>query len=113
MFFRFRYTTCKHPGSTLDAKVLKDSNLYSNFEKVLPPLSYNINGAKIPCVILGDPAYPLLSWLIKPFKGNVTPEEESFNVYLSRGRVVVESAFGRLKERLRCLQKRMDIDITY
>ena len=39
-------------------------------------------------------------------------EEESFNVYLSSGRMVIECAFGRLKGRFLKLQKRMDLDAS-
>ena len=50
-------------------------------------------------MILGDPAYPLLPWLMKGYVGSLAQEQESFNVYLSSSRMVVERAFGRLKSR--------------
>jgi hypothetical protein len=113
VIFRFRYITCQHSGCTHDATVLKDSNLYQHADNLLPKRWINITDTTIPCLTLGDPAYPFLPWLLKGYKGTLSEEEESFNVDHSRGRVVVENAFGRLKARFRCLLKRIDIHYTF
>lgn len=100
----------KLPGSTHDATVFKESGLYKYSSQVIPTSSSVVNGLQTPLMLIGDPAYPLLPWLMKPYTGCLDPEEESFNCYLSSARIVVENAFGRLKGRWRCLLKRMDVD---
>ncbi|KAF0047507.1 hypothetical protein F2P81_001140 [Scophthalmus maximus] len=57
---------------------------------------------------IGDPAYPLQDWLMKPFSdtGRLTPEQHNYR--LSSALSVVEMCFGRLKGRWRCLIKRYD-----
>lgn len=74
-----------------------------------------VHGVKVPYLIVGDPAYPLSPWLIKnyPFTAGITKEQDSFNAYLNRGRVVVEMAFGHLKGRWRRLSKTMEVEVNF
>ena len=69
-----------------------------------------INGVEIPLLILGDPAYPLFPWMMKPFadNGHLTADEHHYNYPQSRERMVVENTFGHLKGWWCLLLKRMD-----
>ena len=103
------------PGRVHDARVFSNSTLYRRGQSgvLFTDLKDNIAGRDISPVLLGDPAYPLLPWLMKAFpdNGHLTRQQKTFNYCLSRARVVVEHCFGRLKGRWRCLQKRLDVQI--
>ena len=69
-----------------------------------------LSGTKIRPLIAGDSAYPLTSWLIKPFQDrvNIPREENKFNTKLSALRSVVERVFGVLKGRWRIVMKKIE-----
>ena len=60
------------PGRVHDARVFANSTLYRKAQggELLPNRCENLCGVDVPPVILGDPAYPLLSWLMKAFQDN-------------------------------------------
>lgn len=100
------------PGKVHDARVFVNSTLYrkGNSGKLFPDWKKDLCGIQVPLVILGDPAYPALPWLMKPFADNAqtTTEQKVYNYHQSRALMTVENAFGRLKGRWRCLLKCLD-----
>lgn len=63
-------------------------------------------------MVVGDAAYPMMSWLMRPYTGaNLTPKQKAFNYRHSSVRIVVENAFGRLKARWRILKRQLDVHI--
>lgn len=103
------------PGRVHDARVFSNSSLYQKGQNqtLFPNWVEKVSGCDIPILLIGDPAYPLLPWLMKAFpdNGNLTQQQKKYNHCLSKVRVVVEHSYGKLKGRWRCLLKRLDVDV--
>ena len=59
-------------------------------------------------VIVGDEAFPLKTYLLKPYPGSQSKGDNLksiFNYMLSRSRRVVENAFGILSQKFRIYQR--------
>ena len=54
------------PGKVHDARVFVNSPLYTkaNSGNLFQPMNQTLCGVNVPLVILGDPAYPLLTTMI-------------------------------------------------
>ena len=105
----------KWPSSVHDSRIFSNSSLNQQFrdgaipifEKVIvqdqPPLSI---------CLLGDPAYPLLPFLMKELtNGGKNQAEAFFGFRLSSARMVIKCAFGRLKACFGCFRREMDINL--
>lgn len=65
--------------------------------------------------VLGDAGYPLVRWLMVPHRevAHLPVADSLFNRRLCRGRVVVENAFGMLKQSFRELFTKSDLHVTF
>ena len=114
--YLFRNVVVGWPGSVHDSRVLSNSTVFrkgvdgSLFNGVK---SRKIQGQDIPPLILGDPAYPFLPWLMKRYpENNNTPRiQKVFNYQLNRTRMTVENTFGRFKGRFKRFSKRVDMEV--
>ena len=114
--FRFLDVSTGYPGSIHDARILRMSRLHwkvSQGDWLKGPIK-QIGPVEVGPLLVGDSAYPLSLWLMKPFKQTATLIEEQvhYNKALRQARVVVEQAYGILKGRWRNLLKPMEEHIS-
>lgn len=93
----FSYVDIGCNGRASDGGIFKKSSLGQALQR---------NTLDIPehSVIVGDAAFPLKPYLMKPFATMPTQREKVFNYRLSRARRIVENAFGILVSRFRILE---------
>ena len=74
-----------------------------------PKIGKDVGGLLVPPLTLGETAFPLQTWMIKPYtNANPTLQQRYYNYRLSQARMVMEGTFGQLKERLRVLHRRCE-----
>ena len=95
-------------GSNNDSGVFRNSSMEKAFfnEEMGLPAPDHLNNApqfgRVPYFLVGDEAFPLPPWLLRPYPGQGIPEDKViFNYRLSTARRVIENAFGILAARWR------------
>lgn len=90
------------PGSMPDDQVLEKSVL---FERANMGLLNDV-------FIVGNSGYPLMDWLLVPYTvQNLTWTQHAFNEKVGEIQAAAKAAFGRLKGRWSCLQKRTEVKL--
>jgi hypothetical protein len=106
--YKFLYVQVGANGAGADSGVFRETELFGVFDEevvALPdPVPFPEDDVPIPFHLIGDEAFALRSWMIKPYPHRgLTIQERIFNYRLSRARRVVENAFGILAHRFRCM----------
>ena len=104
--YNFLYIDVGAVGAESDAGIFSQTGLADMFTRMqanLPPpepLPRDPNGRPVEYFMVGDDAFGLRQWMMKPYPSKgLTLEERIFNYRLSRARRVVENAFGILAAR--------------
>ena len=110
--YKFLWVDFGASRSSSDAQIFKHSDLRHKIEDgtIGFPESESLvdDGPKVNYFILGDDAFPLKLWLMKPYsRHGMDLNQRVFNYRLSRGRRVVENAFGILTSLFRIFQRPM------
>ena len=74
------------PGKVHDARVFVNSSCFqkANAGAMFPDWKCRIGSVDVPLVILGDPAYPLLPWLMMPYLENANSTRQVRNLITDR-----------------------------
>ncbi|XP_032668363.1 protein ALP1-like [Odontomachus brunneus] len=87
-----------YPGSVGDYRIFRNSDIYKEVRRNIPPFFPKDE------YIIGDKAYPVLTWCIPPFRDNERLTQKKFNLVISQKRQTIERAFALLKGRFRRLK---------
>jgi len=108
--YKFVWVSMGSYGSCSDAQVYNNSDLSelleSNELKLPPPepITADPTQREIPYFLIGDDAFPLREYMLKPYSRRYLEHDERiFNYRLSRARRVVENAFGIMASRFQLL----------
>lgn len=99
--YKFIYIDCGCNGRVSDGGVFANSTLFQTLESntlhIPPGKPLPQRNTPVPFVIVGDEAFPLKSYLMKPYPSrNLDQNKRIFNYRLSRARRIVENVFGIL-----------------
>ena len=104
--YKFLYLDVGSVGSESDAGIFAQTRLNTLIQTMqanLPPaepLSTDPDGRPVEYFMVGDDAFALKPWMVKPYPSRgLSTHERIFNYRLSRARRVVENAFGILANR--------------
>ena len=92
----FSNVIAKYPGSAHDARIFRESSLYTEL----------LEGRK-EGLLLGDSAYALAPFLMKPLPNPTADPEKRYQAAFLATRAAVERAFGQLKQRFNCLHQEL------
>ena len=106
--YRFLYVNVGATGSGSDGGVFADTLLKEQLEAddlgIPPAEPLTEDGPDVAYFLVGDEAFPLRKWLMKPLpRRGLSHEERIYNYRISRARRVVENAFGIMSSKWRAL----------
>ena len=99
------------PVNTHDSTLLHSNDLWKIIEggEMNPNVVQQVEDIEVSPLILGDGAFPLWKFILKPHGDAILPDDKRyFNYRTSRARLVTEESFGRLKTKFTVLFRKRE-----
>ena len=114
--YRFLYVDVGANKAAGDASVWRRCDfqkaVQNDYLKLPGKQSYCEGNYEFPPVLVGDKAFPLTRYMMRPFPRSVLNRERRiFNYRLSRARRVIENTFGILTMKWRVLERSMSLNV--
>ncbi|XP_011269237.2 uncharacterized protein LOC105259170 [Camponotus floridanus] len=109
--YMFTFVDIGAYGRHSDGGIFKDSKMGLKFNSkemnVPAPEPFSPGGPSLPYVLMGDEAFQLTDYLMRPYpgKGGLNDERNIYNYRLSRARRTIENTFGILVSQWRILKR--------
>lgn len=109
--YMFTFVDIGAYGRRSDGGIFKDSKMGLKFNSkemnVPAPEPLSPGGPPLPYVLVGDEAFQLTDYLLRPYpgKGGLNDERNIYNYRLSRARRTIENTFGILVSQWRILKR--------
>ena len=112
--YRFLWCDIGGLGTMSDSQIFNESELKQCLEddtiNFPAPAPLPHDDRNLPFFLLGDDAFALRTYMMKPYSSRgLSKEQRIFNYRISRGRRVVENAFGILAQRFQVLLSTMQL----
>ncbi len=112
--YKFIFLDIGREGSAGDTQIFNHCDLKQYIENDQlhwpGPEPMTNDTVPMPYFLVGDDAFALKEWLMKPYsRRGLDLEERTFNYRLSRARRVVENSFGLLVQVWRCMLKTQEL----
>lgn len=96
--YKFTHINLGACGSQSDGGILRNSSfghrLLNSTLPIPPPTNLPESNILFPHFFIGDAAFPLHENIMRPYPGNLTPQQDAFNNRLSSARMTIECTFG-------------------
>ena len=108
--YRFIWASAEALGNTHDSTLLQSTDLRKKIVggEMIPNVVQQVEDVEIPPLILGDEAFPLQTFMMKPHGDTILQDDKRYFSYRhSRARLVTE-VFGRLKSKFNVLLRKRE-----
>ena len=110
---KYRWGSSGFAGTSHDSSIFQSTHLWDEIQQgnVIPNISAEVDGVRVSPFVVGESAFPLATWLMRPYtNATLSSEQRYLNYHLSRARMVTEGGYRQFKGQWRIVLRKCESD---